>query len=144
MKHFIPIITILIFISSCQYLSKDGEWKKIELDKSELHFNSSGGEQTVTVLNYDRWWISGGYETTEYKDGNLTYRNYVYPQSSDGESANTYDILDGGWYRVVVPQKGESKKAVITVDQNLITYPRQATVQMQSGDAFTHIIIYQP
>ena len=58
--------------------------------------------------------------------------------------ANTYDILDGGWYRVVVPQKGESKKAVITVDQNLITYPRQATVQMQSGDAFTHIFIYQP
>ena len=31
MKHFIPIITIYIFISSCQYLSKDGEWEKIAM-----------------------------------------------------------------------------------------------------------------
>lgn len=51
---------------------------------------------------------------------------------------------DGEWYRVTVPHKGECRKAVITVDQNLLTRPRQATVQMQSGNSFTNIIIYQP
>lgn len=138
------IIALFVGLSSCESLYEDGEWQKMELDKSGLYFNSFGGEEVVRVLNYESWRIAGGYEATEYIDGNLIYKNYVYPQSTDGESGNTYDLLDGGWYRVTVPHKGECRKAVITVDQNLLTYPRQATVQMQSGNSFTNIIIYQP
>lgn len=113
----------------------------MELDKSELQFNSEGGEQTVTVLNYQRWWISGGYEDSEYVDGKMLYRNYVYPESTDG---GAYDILDGGWYQVTVPDKGRSNEAVIRVEQNTVASPRKATIKMQAGNAFTSIMIYQP
>ena len=93
MKRYIGIIALFVGLSSCESLYEDGEWQKMELDKSGLYFNSFGGEEVV---------------------------------------------------RVTVPHKGECRKAVITVDQNLLTCPRQATVQMQSGNSFTNIIIYQP
>lgn len=144
MKRFIALSVLIAGLSCCEGMHNDGERHEMELDKSDLYFMSSGGEQTVSILNHERWKIAGGYEAAGYVDGNLHYRNYVCPESSDGESADTYDILDGGWYHVRVPDKGNSNEAIITVDPNFPACPRQATIQMQAGDAFTDIIIYQP
>ena len=95
------------------------------------------------AVNYNSWWISGSYEDKKYVNGVSEYVNYVYPTSTDGEDACTYDLLDGGWYYVVVPDKGNSNQVVITVSENKTSNPRSATITMQNRNAFTNISIQQ-
>ena len=52
--------------------------------------------------------------------------------------------LDGGWYHVIVPDKGKSNTVIITVDPlSGDGNPREAIIEMQAGDAFTKISIAQ-
>lgn len=55
----------------------------------------------------------------------------------------TYDLLDGGWYHVVVPNNGQSNIIVITVDKNETGQVRQATIVMTGGNVGTKIQISQ-
>ena len=128
-----------IFLCACEEI--EGKQTPIKLDKSELTFPSAGGEQTVTAVNYNSWWISGGYE--DFDQAKNEYTIYVYPTSTDGEDVCTYDLLDGGWYFVVVPDKGNSNQVVITVSENTTSKPRSATIIMQNRNAFTNISIQQ-
>lgn len=130
-----------IFLYACEEI--EGKQTPIKLDKSELTFTSKGGEQTATATNYKSWWICGGYEDKKDVNGVTEYVNYVYPTSTDGEEHYTYDILDGGWYYVVVPEKGNSNQVVITVSENTTSKPRSATIIMQNRNAFTNISIQQ-
>ena len=142
MKRSILCLMALVVASimtSCEDV--DGEQRPIKLDKSELTFPSAGGEQTVTAVNYNSWWISGGYE--DFDQAKNEYTNYVYPTSTDGEDVCTYDLLDGGWYYVVVPDKGNSNQVVITVGVNTTSKPRSATIIMRNRNAFTNISIQQ-
>ena len=128
-----------IFLCACEEI--EGKQTPIKLDKSELTFPSAGGEQTVTAVNYNSWWISGGYE--DFDQAKNEYTNYVYPTSTDGEDVCTYDLLDCGWYYVVVPDKGNSNQVVITVGVNTTSKPRSATIIMRNRNAFTNISIQQ-
>lgn len=144
MKRFILCLMVIVFVgvmTSCEDL--EGEQTPIKLDNSELTFTSVGGEQAVTAVNYNSWWISGAYESKQSVNGVSKYVNYIYPTSTDGEEAYTYDILDGSWYYVVVPEKGESNKAIITVCNNDTSRPRSATITMQNRNAFANINIQQ-
>lgn len=146
MKKLIYSLMVLVAAStmtSCEDVDVDGKQIPIKLDKSELIFSSAGGEQTVTAVNYNSWWISGGYEDTKYVNGVSEYVNYVYPTSTDGEDACTYDLLDGGWYYVVIPDKGNSNQVVITVSENNTSNPRSATITMRNRNAYTNICIQQ-
>lgn len=109
------IFSAAIFsFSSCEEIVLDGAWDPIELDKSHVNFPPEGGQNTVSVLNYTRWWIS-----------------------------SAYDLLDGGWYRVTVPDQGRSRTIIITVDPLGDAKPRQAVIEMTVGDAFTKVSIAQ-
>lgn len=145
MKNFgiLAALAALIMIGTSCAKKMEGDWDPIKMDKPEVHFPSAGGEETVTATNYSGWWINGGYEDAQYVDGRIEYVNYVYAGSTDGPDAYTYDILDGGWYHASVPNKGRSNKLIITVDRNITAKPRQATIQMEAGDAFTSVKIYQ-
>ena len=147
MKHFGILAAMAALImtgTSCEdKFAKNGDWPPIMMDKSEVHFTSEGGEETVTAKNYSYWWINGGYEDALEVNGRLDYLNYVCAESTDGQDAYTYDILDGGWYHASVPDKGRSNKIIITVDRNNTAKPRQATIEMEAGDAFTRVKIYQ-
>ncbi len=140
--HLFLILTSAILLTSCEE-EVDGKQRPIKLDRSELTFASTGGAQTATAVNYKSWWISGAYEDKQYVNGTLEYINYVYPTSTDGEEHYTNDILDGGWYYVVVPEKGDSNQVVITVNENKTAQPRSATIIMQNRNAFTNISIHQ-
>ena len=101
-----------------------------------MNFPPEGGQNTVSALNYSRWWISGGYESS--------YQDYIHATSSGGDETCTYDVLDGGWYRVTVPDKGKSNTIIIAVDPlSDGGNPREAIIEMQAGDAFTQISIAQ-
>lgn len=144
MKRFILCLMVIVFagvMTSCEDL--EGEQIPIKLDNSELTFTSVGGEQAVTAVNYNSWWISGAYESKQSVNGVSKYVNYIYPTSTDVEDACTYDLLDGGWYYVVVPDKGNSNQVVITVSENKTSNPRSATITMQNRNAFTNISIQQ-
>ena len=146
MKHFgiwAAMAALIVIGTSCDRFAKDGDWPPIKMDKSEVHFTSEGGEETVTAKNYSGWWINGGYEDVLYMNGQLEYVNYLYAGSTDGEDACTYDILDGGWYHASVPNKGRSNQLIITIDPNYTAKPRQADIAMEAGDAFTTVKIYQ-
>ena len=125
---------------SCVKISQElnenhvGDWPDIELDKTELNFPVEGGVETVTELNYQGWWIDCGYEYGEYVNGKWEFTNYV-----EAELINT---LDGGWYHAVVTEDNK-KQLIITVDPNTTGQPRQATIEMSVGDAFTKIPFYQ-
>ncbi len=134
------IVTVFA-MTSCEEI--EGKQTPIKLDKPELIFTPTGGVQTVTAVNYKSWWINGAYESKQSANGVSEYVNYVYPTSTDGEDTCTYDILDGGWYYVVVPKKSESNKAIITVSKNDTSRPRSATITMQNRNAFANINIQQ-
>ena len=139
-KSIVLLLSVAtIFLCACEEI--EGKQTTIKLDKSELTFPSAGGEQTVTTVNSNSWWISGGYE--DFDQAKNEYTNYVYPTSTDGEDVCTYDLLDGGWYYVVVPDKGNSNQVVITVSENTTSKPRSATIIMQNRNAFTNISIQQ-
>ena len=138
MKRFFQIILFAVAIMtiwSCEETQSDGAWDPIELDKNHVDFPQEGGQNTVSALNYTTWWINGGYETSP--------QEYVHATSSEGEEACTYDVLDGGWYHILVPDKGKSNTVIITVDPHDDTKPRHATIEMQAGNAFTKFSISQ-
>ena len=140
----ICLFALVMGLSGCQGIfSTDGAWEGIETDKESLFFSQEGGEQTVSMLNYNVWWIVGGFEGVEYENGMWEYVNYVFSTASGGSETHTNDILDGGWYHATVPDNGQSNKLVVTVDPNLTGSPRKATLRMESGDAFGNIILTQ-
>ena len=110
----ILIAAVSAFISCEHVLCVDGAWDPMELDKTHVNFPSEGGQNTVSVLNYTRWWISGG-----------------------------DDILEEDWYHVIVPDKGKSNTVIMTAYPNDEGKPRQAIIEMQAGDAFAKISIAQ-
>jgi hypothetical protein len=120
-----------------------GLWPPIELDKNEIHFPAEGGVETITALNYESWWINNGYEDAWNEDGEVKYLNFVYSTASDSSCECPFDILEGGWYHAVVPDKCTSNQMVITVDENLTGTPRKAYINMEAGDAFVTVTIYQ-
>lgn len=72
----------------------------------------------------------------------LTMKRFVYAIAL--VATCTYDVLDGGWYHVSVPDKGKSNTIIITVDPlSGDGNPREAIIGMQAGDAFTKISIAQ-
>ena len=133
--YAVAIMATMLFASSCEETIMDGAWDPIELDKSHVNFPQEGGQNTVSALNYTRWWISGGYGSSPME--------YIHATSSDGEELHTSDVLDGGWYHILVPDKGKSNTVIITVDPHDDTQPRHATIDMQAGDAFTKFTISQ-
>jgi len=135
---FAAMATLLFCCNSCL---GEGLWTPIKMDKTEVHFTSDGGEDIVTATNYSSWWINYGYEDAHNVNGKVEYVGFVYATSTDG--AYTYDILDGGWYHAIVANKGQSNILVITVDQDYSAKPRQATINMEAGDAFTTVKIFQ-
>lgn len=141
MKKLITLFVLIasVMITSCE--EYDGRWRAMKVDKPRLYFIAEGGMQRVILLNYSRWWISGGYES--YDATNSEYTNYVYPTSTGGMDFHTYDLLDGGWYHVVVPNNGQSAIIAITVDKNETGQARQATIVMTGGNVGTEIQISQ-
>ena len=144
MKRFVYAIALgatMFFASSCEetIFQKDGDWDPIELDKTHVNFPPEGGQNTVSALNYSRWWINGGYESAVQVNGKWEYTNYVHASSSEGEETNTYDVLDGGWYHVTLPDNGKSNNVILTVDPHDDTKPRQAVIVMQAGNASAYI-----
>ena len=144
MKRILIIIAAIASLWSCEETIYDGAWVPMELDKTHVNFPPEGGQNTASVLNYTRWWISGGYDFAELVDSQWEYRGYVHATSSDGEQACTYDILEGSWYHVMVPDKGKSNTIIITVDPiGDGGRPREAVINMTVGDAFANISIAQ-
>ena len=141
MKKFILLLTLALCLSCKEQM--EGGWDPIKVDKSEVVFPSSGGEETVTVLNYEGWWILYGYEDRQKIDGVWQYINQVRSATSEGADPYSYDILEGGWYHAHIPNKGVSKQLVIAVDKNETGKSRQAIIEMECGDAFGNIKILQ-
>ena len=135
MKKFLSLLTLLLcaVVTSCDEPMLDGDWPPIEVDKQQLEFTSEGGEQTVTMLNYNHWWIGVGYED----NGGAEYLNIVYPEYGNSSS------LDGGWYHVMVSAGKGSNAAVVVVDENCTGEPRRAKIEMTVGDTFTTISVNQ-
>lgn len=143
MKRMLIILAAITCLCSCKETIFDGAWDPMELDKTHINFPPEGGQNTASVLNYTKWWISGGYEVIRIGDQKIN-SDYIHANSSDGEEAYTFDILDGGWYHVMVPEKGKSNTIIITVDPiGDGGRPREAIINMTVGDAFANISIAQ-
>ena len=88
---FATIAVIVLFVAaSCK--KTEGNWKKMKLDKTEVVFNSEGGEEIVTVLNYSALWL-GGAETYRFVNAEWQVDRLFSPQNSD--VAITQDVLEG-------------------------------------------------
>lgn len=136
------LISLAAILTSCEQIILDGDWDPIELDKKHVNFPSEGGQNTVSALNYSRWWICGGQGSKRQVNGRWENDDYVYPTSSVEEYV-TYDTLDGGWFHVLVPDQGKSNTVIITVEPNEGSEPRTAIIDMTVGDSFTSISISQ-
>lgn len=122
-----------------------GLWPPIQLDRPEAVLPSTGGTVVVSMLNYTSWWINGGYSAEPDEEGVWRpVEDYIFSTSSDGEETCTYDILEGGWFHAVVPNKGQSHQLIIAADENYLAKPRHAIIEMECGDVFTSIKVTQP
>ena len=58
MKRIIfVLVSVVAIFTSCERIVLDGGWDPIEVDKKHVNFPSEGGQNTVSTLNYTRWWI---------------------------------------------------------------------------------------
>ena len=143
MKRLVFVLAAALALFSCDKSHDGGElggWDPMEIDHPTLNFTSEGGQQTVSVINYESWWINYGYESASYINGSWEYTNPVLPTSTDPEFPS--DQLDGGWYQVSIP-KDKPNTAVVKVDINATSTPRNATVEMQLFNAFGKFEIHQ-
>ena len=149
-KFFILALTMMAVVLACQDVEPNdshsnedpdhivGDWDPMKLDRSKtLSFPSSGGVDTILVVNYSCWWISFGHEGL---DGHNNYINPVLPASSG--DVITYDILEGGWYHAAL-EKVQSNTLVVTVDRNTTGEERKAFIEMTAGDIFETLILVQ-
>ena len=118
----------------------EGDWPAIQLDKDELHFSTEGGTDTITSLNYPGWWICHGYDDAWNVDGKIEYKNFVSANNNTGGQYFSY--MDCGWYFAYITNELKNQ-LVITVKNNTTGEPRKATIEMESGDAFTIVKIFQ-
>ena len=63
--HIFATIAVIVLFVAASCKKTEGNWKKMKLDKTEVVFNSEGGEEIVTVLNYSALWL-GGAETYRF------------------------------------------------------------------------------
>ena len=84
----------------------------------------------------------GSGKPLSFKQDNISYKssiNWLIINTCKGEETNTYDVLDGGWYHVTLPDNGKSNNVILTVDPHDDTKPRQAVIVMQAGNASAYI-----
>ena len=122
----------------------DGKWEEMKLSKKEVHFEHTGGSDTISVKNYSSWWISSARNETSADT------NYILPTSIDtGAIDNRF--ISGGWWSAEV-LKDSPNKVVVTVngaetclseDCGKEVFPRKAIITMTAGDIFESITIYQ-
>ena len=122
----------------------DGKWDEMKLSKKEVHFDHTGGTDTISVKNYSSWWFSSACNE-ECTDG-----NYILPNGSETENAGLNHI-SGGWWRAEV-LKDSPNKVIITAngaetclseDCGKEAFPRKAIITMTAGDIFKSFFIYQ-
>ncbi len=138
--HIFATIAVIVLFVAASCKKTEGNWKKMKLDKTEVVFNSEGGEEIVTVLNYSALWL-GGAETYRFVNAEWQVDRLFSPQNSD--VAITQDVLEGDWIHALVPDKGKSNKVIITVDKNEQGNPRRAYIQITYGDAGAGITVTQ-
>lgn len=122
----------------------DGKWDEMKLSKKEVHFDHTGGTDTISVKNYSSWWFSSACNE-ECTDG-----NYILPDGPETENVG-FNHITGGWWSAEV-LKDSPNKVVITANGAEIclsedcgkeVFPRKAIVTMTAGDIFKTFVIYQ-
>lgn len=122
----------------------DGKWDEMKLSKKEVHFDHTGGTDTISVKNYSSWWFSSACNE-ECTDG-----NYILPDGPETENVG-FNHITGGWWSAEV-LKDSPNKVVITAngaetclseDCGKEVFPRKAIVTMTAGDIFKTFVIYQ-
>ena len=116
----------------------------MKLSKKEVHFDHTGGTDTISVKNYSSWWFSSACNE-ECTDG-----NYILPDGPETENVG-FNHITGGWWSAEV-LKDSPNKVVITAngaetclseDCGKEVFPRKAIVTMTAGDIFKTFVIYQ-
>ena len=122
----------------------DGKWDEMKLSKKEVHFDHTGGTDTISVKNYSSWWFSSACNE-ECTDG-----NYILPDGPETENVG-FNHITGGWWSAEV-LKDSPNKIVITSggaltcpvdDCDKEVYPKKAIINVTAGDIFSSITIYQ-
>ncbi len=122
----------------------DGKWEEMKLSKKEVHFEHTGGTDTISVKNYSSWWISSARNETSADT------NYILPTSIDTGAIDNR-LISGGWWSAEV-LKDSPNKVVVTVngaetclseDCGKEVFPRKAIITMTAGDIFNNFVIYQ-
>lgn len=122
----------------------EGKWEEMKLSKKEVHFEHTGGTDTISVKNYSSWWISSARNETSADT------NYILPTSIDTGAIDNR-LISGGWWSAEV-LKDSPNKVVVTVngaetclseDCGKEVFPRKAIITMTAGDIFNNFVIYQ-
>ena len=73
-------------------------------------------------------------------DGKIEYKNFVSANNNTGGQYFSY--MDCGWYVAFITNELKNQ-LFITVKNNTTGEPRKATIEMEAGDAFTIVKIFQ-
>ncbi len=120
-----------------------GIWHAMEISKTEVRFSQSGGSDTITVKNYEKWWINSGC------NGECAAGQYI--STGTAETGETdFNHIDGGWWSAEVLKNSPNKVVITTKAAEECTsescvkeVPRKASIGMTAGDVFAQIKIYQ-
>ena len=141
-------LSLLIF--SCNYNGNTNPKSRggIQVDKDYVCFPLDGGEEVVTCLNHEKWWIVD-FTDLIIVDGEWQIENsfskdlLLDPEKWKFEYADDWLQLDGCWYSVSVPQTSGCAKLLISVAPNETGISRKLFVEMECGNWFKTITIEQ-
>ena len=136
MKKLFALLALVASFVMVSCDKADGDWPAIKVNKERASFSKDGGKETIKVKNYDSWWISSACDKTAQTEEQA----HISPTYVEGEDGQNQQVLEGGWFGVVLENK---TSAVIMVSANDTGAPRQAALEMTVGDAFKTITIYQ-
>jgi len=110
----------------------DGAWDPIEMDRSTLYFPKTGGCDTIRLLNYSGWWLTGA-------DARLNDTTIHYYPKDESE----YHAIKGKWFTITIPEEDRKLLIIKISEASTDDYLRELNIGLECGDAFSSARVTQ-
>ncbi len=137
------LMPLLGLLSSCQKEDRFiGDWDPIQLNREFKEIPAEGGTDSIWTTNYPEIWLNYGKQEYDARIPEQDLDTLANPSVEDGFAPREIYHLKGKWICLYVPESNK-KAIVVKVSPNTSGVERRYKIDVQYGDAFSHIIVKQ-
>lgn len=139
MKHlgscgFALIMFVFCSLASCKKENLDGAWPPMEMDKDNITISVAGGSDTICLLNYPGWHLSG----VSVRVNDTIVKRYPIWNGNDSVLYN----MTGEWFSVRIPREAP-QMLIVECQENTKLDRRELYVIVVHLDVCGAIHVYQ-